>query len=127
MRGGKAVIVGRGYARDERCREGRRGRSPDLRQTERHAMNAPSPNFRQSELDTFAALANRWWDPKGPQKALHALNPVRLGYVAAPTAPRGAKVLDVGCGGALLSEALGRAGPEGSAARRVGQKWEGNC
>src|SRR3546814_14648135 len=88
MRGGKAVIVGRGYARDERCREGRRGRSPDLRQTERHAMNAPSPNFRQSELDKFAALANRWWDPKGPQKALPARNPVRLGYVADRTAPR---------------------------------------
>ncbi|HVI59769.1 MAG TPA: bifunctional 2-polyprenyl-6-hydroxyphenol methylase/3-demethylubiquinol 3-O-methyltransferase UbiG [Luteimonas sp.] len=69
-------------------------------------MNSPSPNFRQSELDKFAALANRWWDPKGPQKALHALNPVRLGYVADRVALRGAKVLDVGCGGGLLSEAL---------------------
>ena len=71
-----------------------------------------TPNFRQSELDKFAALANRWWDPKGPQKALHALNPVRLGYVADRIALRGAKVLDVGCGGGLLSEALARAGAE---------------
>jgi len=77
--------------------------------------SGPEPNggnFRQSELDKFAALANRWWDPKGPQKALHALNPVRLGYVADRVALRGAKVLDVGCGGGLLSEALARAGAD---------------
>ncbi|MDN5782177.1 MAG: bifunctional 2-polyprenyl-6-hydroxyphenol methylase/3-demethylubiquinol 3-O-methyltransferase UbiG [Luteimonas sp.] len=72
----------------------------------------PGSNFRQAELDKFAALANRWWDPKGPQKALHALNPVRLGYVADRVALHGAKVLDVGCGGGLLSEALARAGAD---------------
>ena len=38
-------------------------------------------NFSQVELDKFNALANRWWDPEGPQKPLHALNPARLGYV----------------------------------------------
>ena len=67
-------------------------------------------NFRQSELDKFAELANRWWDPEGPQKPLHALNPVRLDYVAARRPLAGAKVLDVGCGGGLLSEAMARAG-----------------
>lgn len=41
--------------------------------------HAKSSNFHQSELDKFAALANRWWDADGPQKPLHALNPVRLG------------------------------------------------
>ncbi|WP_027080153.1 bifunctional 2-polyprenyl-6-hydroxyphenol methylase/3-demethylubiquinol 3-O-methyltransferase UbiG [Luteimonas mephitis] len=76
------------------------------------ARDPQGSNFRQSELDKFAALANRWWDPKGPQKALHALNPVRLAYVADRVALRGAKVLDVGCGGGLLSEALARAGAD---------------
>jgi 2-polyprenyl-6-hydroxyphenyl methylase / 3-demethylubiquinone-9 3-methyltransferase len=71
---------------------------------------ASSENFRQSELDKFGALASRWWDPQGPQKALHALNPARLGYVADRAALRGANVLDVGCGGGLLSESLARAG-----------------
>jgi 2-polyprenyl-6-hydroxyphenyl methylase/3-demethylubiquinone-9 3-methyltransferase len=70
------------------------------------------PNFRQSELDKFAELANRWWDPDGPQKPLHALNPVRLGYVAARAPLAGSRVLDVGCGGGLLSEAMARAGAE---------------
>ncbi|MBJ6979521.1 bifunctional 2-polyprenyl-6-hydroxyphenol methylase/3-demethylubiquinol 3-O-methyltransferase UbiG [Luteimonas sp. MC1895] len=69
-------------------------------------------NFRQSELDKFAELANRWWDPEGPQKPLHALNPVRLDYVAARRPLGGAKVLDVGCGGGLLSEAMARTGAD---------------
>ncbi|MEN1928516.1 bifunctional 2-polyprenyl-6-hydroxyphenol methylase/3-demethylubiquinol 3-O-methyltransferase UbiG [Luteimonas sp. MJ250] len=69
-------------------------------------------NFRQSELDKFAELANRWWDPEGPQKPLHALNPVRLGYVAARSPLAGARVLDVGCGAGLLSEAMARDGAD---------------
>ncbi|GGK02554.1 bifunctional 2-polyprenyl-6-hydroxyphenol methylase/3-demethylubiquinol 3-O-methyltransferase UbiG [Luteimonas terricola] len=73
---------------------------------------ASSTNFRQSELDKFAELANRWWDPEGPQKPLHALNPVRLAYVAARQPLAGARVLDVGCGGGLLSEAMARAGAD---------------
>lgn len=79
-------------------------------------MNAPSAsrgtNFRQDELDKFAALASRWWDPEGPQKPLHALNPVRLRYIAARVPLAGARVLDVGCGGGLLSEALAREGAQ---------------
>lgn len=71
-----------------------------------------SSNFHQTELDKFAALANRWWDADGPQKPLHALNPVRLDYVAARVALPGARVLDVGCGGGLLSEAMARLGAQ---------------
>jgi 2-polyprenyl-6-hydroxyphenyl methylase/3-demethylubiquinone-9 3-methyltransferase len=67
-------------------------------------------NFSQLELDKFNALANRWWDPEGPQKPLHALNPARLGYVRERTKLRDARVLDVGCGAGLLSEALAREG-----------------
>lgn len=72
-------------------------------------MNA---NVRQSELDKFGELAQRWWDPDGPQKPLHALNPVRLRYVADRVPLHGARVLDVGCGGGLLSEALAREGAQ---------------
>jgi len=71
-----------------------------------------SNNFDQAELDKFAALANRWWDADGPQKPLHALNPVRLRYVAERAALRGLKVLDIGCGGGLLSEALAKEGAQ---------------
>jgi len=75
-------------------------------------LNSDHQNFSQAELDKFNELAHRWWDPQGPQKALHALNPARLGYVAARTTLRGARVLDVGCGGGLLSEALAGEGAE---------------
>ena len=78
-------------------------------------MTSPSgapagTNYRQEELDRFASLANRWWDPDGPQKPLHALNPARLAYVRARTPLSGASVLDVGCGGGLLSEAMAKEG-----------------
>ena len=73
-------------------------------------MNAASKNYSQAELDKFDELAQRWWDSGGPQKALHALNPARLGYVAERVALRDAAVLDVGCGGGLLSEAMAQAG-----------------
>jgi 2-polyprenyl-6-hydroxyphenyl methylase / 3-demethylubiquinone-9 3-methyltransferase len=75
-------------------------------------MNAAEQhdNFSQVELDKFNALANRWWDPEGPQKPLHVLNPARLNYIRERTTLRGARVLDVGCGAGLLSEALAREG-----------------
>jgi 2-polyprenyl-6-hydroxyphenyl methylase/3-demethylubiquinone-9 3-methyltransferase len=73
-------------------------------------MTTASDNFSQAELDKFDELAQRWWDPDGPQKALHALNPARLGYVDDRVRLDGAAVLDVGCGGGLLSEALAQAG-----------------
>jgi len=69
-------------------------------------MAADHANFDQAELDKFGDLAHRWWDANGPQRALHELNPTRLAYVRARCALHGARVLDVGCGAGLLSEAL---------------------
>jgi 2-polyprenyl-6-hydroxyphenyl methylase/3-demethylubiquinone-9 3-methyltransferase len=67
-------------------------------------------NADPAELAKFAALAQSWWDPKGPSKPLHELNPLRLRYIdqAAPLA--GKLALDVGCGGGILSEAMAGAG-----------------
>ena len=71
-----------------------------------------SENVSRAEIDKFAALANRWWDENGPQKSLHHLNPARLNYVAKQLPLKGKKILDVGCGGGLLSEALAREGAD---------------
>ena len=67
-------------------------------------------NVSQAEIGKFGALASRWWDPEGPQRALHELNPARLAYVAQRARLGGTRVLDVGCGAGLLSEAMAREG-----------------
>jgi 2-polyprenyl-6-hydroxyphenyl methylase/3-demethylubiquinone-9 3-methyltransferase len=67
-------------------------------------------NVHAAEIAKFGALANRWWDPNGPQRPLHELNPARLGYIAGRVRLQGARALDVGCGAGLLSEALAREG-----------------
>ena len=67
-------------------------------------------NVSPEEIARFDKLASRWWDPDGESRPLHDLNPVRLGYVAARVDLRDARVVDVGCGGGLLSEALARQG-----------------
>ena len=67
-------------------------------------------NVSAEEIARFEKLAARWWDPDGESRPLHDLNPVRAAYIAGRTNLRGAKVVDVGCGGGLLSEALARAG-----------------
>jgi 2-polyprenyl-6-hydroxyphenyl methylase/3-demethylubiquinone-9 3-methyltransferase len=75
-------------------------------------MNTNTENVDRSETAKFDRLASRWWDPDGESRPLHDLNPVRLAYVAGRVSLRGARVLDVGCGGGLLSEALAAAGAD---------------
>jgi len=67
-------------------------------------------NVDQHELAKFALLADDWWDEGGQCKPLHDLNPCRLDFIAARAPLAGARVLDVGCGGGILSEALAAAG-----------------
>jgi len=75
-----------------------------------------------AEIERFSRMADRWWDPAGPHRPLHRLNPVRMGYIrdratahfgrdGAPIEPlAGLSALDIGCGGGLVAEPLARMG-----------------
>lgn len=63
-------------------------------------------NIDTSEVEKFADLAERWWDPKGEFKPLHIINPLRAEFIASRVDLKNMDVLDVGCGGGLLCEAL---------------------
>jgi 2-polyprenyl-6-hydroxyphenyl methylase/3-demethylubiquinone-9 3-methyltransferase len=67
-------------------------------------------NADPAELEKFSALAHRWWDPQGEFRPLHDLNPLRLAWIDALAQLRGKSVLDVGCGGGILAEAMARLG-----------------
>lgn len=87
-------------------------------------VSATGPTVDQDEVARFAALAQKWWDTKGEFAPLHALNPVRLGFIrdrlcarhgrdaAAQRPLEGLRLIDVGCGGGLLAEPLARMGAE---------------
>ena len=63
-------------------------------------------NIDQNEVNKFADIAEKWWDPTGDFKPLHVINPLRANYINNKSPVDGLKVLDVGCGGGLLAEAL---------------------
>jgi 2-polyprenyl-6-hydroxyphenyl methylase/3-demethylubiquinone-9 3-methyltransferase len=67
-------------------------------------------NVDRTEQDKFDAVASGWWDPEGPFRPLHDLNPARLKFIVERAAVDGASLLDVGCGGGILAEALARKG-----------------
>lgn len=67
-------------------------------------------NVDPAEVEKFNALAHRWWDPEGEFRPLHDINPLRLEWIAEHASLDGARVLDVGCGGGILAEAMAKRG-----------------
>lgn len=68
------------------------------------------PNVDAAEIAKFEALASRWWDPSGEFRPLHQMNPLRANYIDERSPVAGREVLDVGCGGGILSEGLAQRG-----------------
>jgi 2-polyprenyl-6-hydroxyphenyl methylase/3-demethylubiquinone-9 3-methyltransferase len=69
-------------------------------------------NVDQLELRKFSDMAARWWDPSGPMRPLHVINPVRLAWIDRLAALAGKRALDVGCGAGLLTEAMAARGAD---------------
>jgi len=73
-------------------------------------MQTTVPNADPAELAKFSDLAHRWWDPAGEFRPLHEINPLRLGWIEGLAPLAGKDVLDVGCGGGILAEAMAQRG-----------------
>ena len=69
-------------------------------------------NADPAELAKFSELAHRWWDPESEFRPLHQINPLRLDWIDRQAPLAGMKVLDVGCGGGILADAMARKGAE---------------
>lgn len=75
-------------------------------------MTAASTNVDPAELAKFSDLAHRWWDKDSEFRPLHQINPLRLDWIAGLCALDGKQVLDVGCGGGILADAMARKGAQ---------------
>ena len=76
------------------------------------ASAAPGANVDPLELAKFSELAHRWWDPESEFAPLHQINPLRLEWIAQLAPLAGKQVLDVGCGGGILADAMARKGAQ---------------
>lgn len=75
-------------------------------------IDTPHPNVSPEEIAKFESFAANWWDPQGEMKPLHQLNPLRLNYIQNQVQLSQQKIVDVGCGGGILSESLAKNGAE---------------
>ena len=75
-------------------------------------MTATAHNVDPGEIEKFEKLAGRWWDPNSEFKPLHDINPLRLDYIDRITPLAGKRVIDVGCGGGLLTEGMAARGAD---------------
>lgn len=73
-------------------------------------MSATQQNVDAAEIAKFDSLASRWWDPAGDFQPLHKINPLRLDYIRQRVTLQGKTVLDIGCGGGILSESMAQEG-----------------
>src|SRR6476619_2183002 len=86
--------------------------------TPQSPASAPAPaagvasNADPAELAKFSALAHRWWDPESEFRPLHDINPLRLEWIQSLFPLKGKRVLDVGCGGGILSDSMARKGAQ---------------
>ncbi|MCC7310434.1 MAG: bifunctional 2-polyprenyl-6-hydroxyphenol methylase/3-demethylubiquinol 3-O-methyltransferase UbiG [Sulfuritalea sp.] len=69
-------------------------------------------NADQQELDKFGEVAHRWWDPNSEFRPLHDINPARIGWIDRNAQLKGKRVIDIGCGGGLLSEGMAALGAQ---------------
>ncbi len=69
-------------------------------------------NIDPAEIAKFSELATHWWDPHGEMKSLHDINPLRLHYIDQNSSLKGKKVIDIGCGGGILSESMNQLGAD---------------